>query len=298
MKKIIKKIGLFLALLVSFFSLWVVSCIFKVPKGVRAIKNLQYAVVNGDSLRLDIYRPKQMEKKLPVIVWLYGGGWKYGSKTYCPIAQFATQQVAIVSINYRLDDVAKFPAQIHDCKGAIRWLRANAARYNLDAEHIGVFGISAGAHLACLLGTTAGNAKMEGDVGGNLNFSSAVQCVCAFYPPTDLNRLVADPKSRNNPKDLVALLLGGPVGQNVDKANFASPIFYVTKNSAPFFLMHGGADTLVPPEQSEIFYDALKRAGVEAQLEIIPGKGHGISAPPAVAAEINQFFRKHLQNNN
>ena len=88
--------------------------------------------------------------------------------------------------------------------------------------------------------------------------------------------------------------LGGAVADNVDKANFASPIFYVDKNSAPFFLMHGGADTLVPPEQSEIFYEALKKAGVEAHLEIIPDKGHGIIAPPAVAQEIYQFFQAHL----
>lgn len=298
MKNKFTKAGLVLAGLIAFVSIWLASCLLKVPRGVRADKNIEYALVNGQSLRLDLYRPLQMQKKLPVIVWLYGGGWKYGSKRFCPIAHFATQQVAIVSVDYRLDDVAKFPAQLHDCKGAIRWLRANAARYNLDAEHLGVFGISAGGHLAALLGTTMDNPKMEGDVGGNLNFSSQVQCVCAFYPPTDLNRLVADPKSRNDANGMVALLIGGAMNQNVERANFASPIFYVSSNAAPFFLMHGGADTLVPPEQSQIFYEALKKAGVEAHLEIIPGKGHGIFAPPAVAVEIENFFQRHLQEKN
>jgi len=206
----------------------------------------------------------------------------------------AAQNLAIVSMDYRLDTVAPFPAQLYDCKGVIRWLRANADKYNLDANHIGVFGASAGGHLALLLATTADNPKMEGDVGGNLNFSSRVQCVCAFYPPTDLNRLVADPKFRADANGEVAKLLGGAVAQNVDKANFASPLFYVDKNCAPVFLLHGGADTLVPPEQSQIFYAALQRVGVEAHLEIIPNKGHGIIAPPAIAQEIYRFFAGQL----
>lgn len=270
------------------------GCFARIPKSVQIDRNIEYGQAGGQSLLLDIYRPRQMQRKLPVIVWLYGGAWKMGSKSFCPIAFMATQGVAIVSINYRLDRVAPFPAQIYDCKGAVRWLRAHADEYNLDPDHIGIFGASAGGHLAALLGTTAGNAKMEGDVGGNLKFSSRVQCVCAFYPPTDLNRLVSDPRQRVNPKNDVARLIGGPVADNVPKANFASPIFYVNKDSAPFFLMHGGADTLVPPEQSEIFYAALKKAGVDSQLEIIPNKGHGIIAPPRVAQEIYQFFGKYL----
>jgi acetyl esterase/lipase len=228
MKKTIKKISLILALLIAFLSIWMASCILEVPAGVQVIRNIPYATVNDKILRLDIYRPQKIKSKLPVIVWLYGGGWRFGHKTPCPIARYATQDVAVVSINYRLDDVAVFPAQIFDCKSAIRWLRANAGQYELDTNHIGVFGISAGAHLAALLGTTAGNPKMEGDVGDNLNFSSAVQCVCAFYPPTDLNRLVADPKARDNPGGMVARLIGGAVSEQVEKANFASPIFYVS----------------------------------------------------------------------
>lgn len=270
------------------------GCLPKPPSSVGADKNIAYGYASGQTMLLDIYRPRQIQRKLPVILWLYGGSWKSGSKDFCPIAFMATQQVAIVSINYRLDNVAPFPAQIYDCKGAVRWLRAHAEEYDLDPTHIGVFGASAGGHLAALLGTTANNPKMEGDVGGNLNYSSRVQCVCAFYPPTDLNRLVADPKTRADARGDVAKLLGGAVADNVAKANFASPIFYVDKNSAPFFLMHGGADKLVPPEQSEIFYEALKKAGVEAHLEIIPGKGHGIIAPPPVAQEIYKFFRAHL----
>jgi acetyl esterase/lipase len=270
------------------------GCVQKIPKDVQAAKNIEYGRASGQKLLMDIYRPKTITKKLPVVVWIYGGAWKNGSKNFCPIAFMATQQLAIVSINYRLDSVAKFPAQIYDCKGAIRWLRAHADQYHLDADHIGVFGASAGGHLALLLAATAGNPKMEGDVGGNLDFSSKIQCVCAFYPPTDLNRLVSDPKTRMNPEGDVAKLIGGAVAENEEKANFASPIFYVNKNCAPVFLMHGANDTLVPPEQSKIFYESLLKAGVDARLEIIPNQGHGIIAPPDVAREIYQFFGKYL----
>lgn len=279
-----------LFLLVAAFT----GCVPTPPKSVETIKNVEYAQVSGQSLLLDIYRPRQIQHKLPVILWLHGGAWKSGSKDPCPIAFMAAKQVAIISINYRLTEVAPFPAQIYDCKGAVRWLRAHADQYNLDPDHIGVFGASAGGHLAALLGTTAGDPALEGDAGGNLNYSSCVQCVCAFYPPTDLNRLVNNPQDRIDPNGDVAKLLGGTVAGNVDKANFASPLSYVDKNAAPFFLMHGAADQMVPLEQSEIFYDALKKAGVEAHLEIIPQKGHGIIAPPKVAEKIYQFFEVHL----
>jgi acetyl esterase/lipase len=232
--------------------------------------------------------------KLPVVVWIHGGSWNSGSKDFCPIGFMAAQNLAIVSMDYRLDTVAPFPAQLHDCKAVIRWLRANAKNFNLDENHIGIFGVSAGGHLALLLATTADHPQLEGEVGGNLNFSSRVQCVCAFYPPTDLNRLVTDSKIRANANGEVAKLIGGAVAQNVDKAIAASPLTYVDKNCAPVFLMHGGADTLVPPEQSRIFYAALQQAGVEAQLEIIPQKGHGIIAPPLVAEKVYQFFNQHL----
>ena len=287
-------------MLVALCCLTVCGCTaLKVQWAMRSVKvnqNIAFAQVDGRSLGLDIYSPKKTSGKLPVVVWIHGGSWNSGSKDVCPIGFMAAQNLAVVSLDYRLVPAATFPAQLHDCKAAIRWLRANAAKYNLDADHIGIFGASAGGHLALLLATTADNPKMEGDVGGNLNFSSRVQCVCAFYPPTDLNRLVSNPKIRASPDGDVAKLIGGAVADNVDKANFASPLYYVDKKCAPVFLMHGGADELVPPEQSKIFFEALKNAGVEAQLEIIPGQGHGIIAPPAPAKKIHQFFQTHLKS--
>jgi acetyl esterase/lipase len=253
---------------------------------VKAERNLLYAQADGQALHLDIYSPKKPIGKLPVVVWIHGGSWNSGNKDSCPISFMAAQNLAIVSLDYRLVPTVTFPAPLYDCKAAIRWLRANAEKYHLDADHIGIFGASAGGHLALLLATTADNPKMEGDVGGHATFSSRVQCVCAFYPPTDLNRLVANPKFRLNPDGDVAKLIGGAVASNVNKANFASPLFYVDTNCAPVFLLHGGADELVPPEQSQVFFEALNQTGVEAHLEIIPGKGHGIIAPPDAAEKI------------
>jgi acetyl esterase/lipase len=268
----------------------------KLPPDVKVQKNIEYARVSSGPLRLDLYTPKNFTNRLPVIVWLFGGGWEMGSKDFCPIAYMAAQNVAIVSINYRLSGVAPFPAQIFDCKGAVRWLRANADKYQLDADHIGIFGASAGGHLAALLGTTAGNAPLEGDVGGNLNFSSRVQCVCAFYPPTDLDLLVTNAAARNSATTMVGKLLGGPLNQNLPLAALASPLRFVSQDSAPFFLLHGKKDSLVPVQQSELFYDALKKAGVEAHLVIVPDKGHGIIAPPDAARQIYKFFDSHLKS--
>jgi len=275
--------------------LFAAGCLIKrLPANVQVQKNIQFADLSSGPLKLDIYTPKTFAGKLPVIVWLYGGGWEMGSKDFCPIAYMAAQNIAIVSINYRLSGVAPYPAQIFDCKGAVRWLRANADKYHLDADHIGVFGASAGGHLAALLGTTAGNAELEGDVGGNLNFSSRVQAICAFYPPTDLDLLVTNVADRASAKTMVGKLLGGPLNQNLDKAALASPLRFVSKDSAPCFLLHGETDSLVPIQQSEVFYGGLKKAGVEAHFVAVPNKGHGIIAPPAAAQQIYQFFARQL----
>jgi acetyl esterase/lipase len=279
--------------LIVFFAWSLTGCVPPLPKSVHVDSNVEYARVDGTSLLLDIYTPKHATGKLPVLVYIHGGSWKSGSKDSCPIGFIATQNIAVVSINYRLSGVAPFPAQIYDCKGAVRWLRANAGKYNLDADHIGLAGVSAGGHLAALMGTTAGNTELEGDVGGNLNYSSRVEAVCAFYPPTDIDKLVVKEASRTSPDTDVAAFLGGPLNDNLAKASLANPIRYVSKDSAPFFIMHGKQDTLVPVEQSILLYDALKAAGVEVHLEIVPG-GHGIIAPSRVAKEIYQFYQTHL----
>ncbi|MEW6306039.1 MAG: alpha/beta hydrolase [Verrucomicrobiota bacterium] len=266
----------------------------KVLARVETVRDIEYAQAEGHSLKLDLYRPREFSGRLPVVIWIHGGAWRNGSKDNCPIDFLAARGLAVVSLDYRLSNVATFPAQIHDCKGAVRWLRAHADTYHLDPDHIGVLGASAGGHLAALLGTTAGNTELEGTVGGNLEYPSHVQAVCAFYPPTDLDLLVVDHHARRSATGSVARLLGGPIAEKITLAARASPVHYVSPQSAPFFLVHGDRDEIVPLQQSEVMLSALQQAGVESQLEVVPGKGHGITAPRAAAKQIVQFLQRHL----
>ncbi len=262
------------------------------PKGVQALRNLPY-VANGHELqRLDIFLPEKPAGRLPLIVWIHGGGWAWGSKEDCPCVPLVAKGYAVAAINYRFSQHALFPAQIEDCKAAIRWLRANAAKYHIDPDHIGVWGSSAGGHLVALLGTTGGRKEFEGK-DGNLDQSSRVQCVVDWCGPAEMLTMG---KLADKPDTVVAKLIGGPVQDNQEKARAASPLTYVSKDSAPFLIMHGDKDDTVPLAQSEKLTAALKKAGVEVQLCVIKGNGHG--GPGFTSPEswklIEDFFAKHL----
>ncbi len=261
------------------------------PQGVQVLRNLPYVANGHERNRLDIYLPEKPTGRLPLVVWIHGGGWEAGSKEDCPAVPLIAKGYAVASINYRFSQHALFPAQVEDCKAAIRWLRANAAKYHLDPDHIGVWGESAGGHLVAMLGTTGG--IKEFDKGGNLDQSSRVQCVVDFFGPAEMLTMggLAD-----KPGTVVAKLIGGPVQDNKEKARAASPLTYVSKDSAPFLIMHGDKDNTVPLAQSEKLAAALKKAGVEVQLSVIKGNGHG--GPGFTSPEswklIEDFFAKHL----
>jgi acetyl esterase/lipase len=265
----------------------------KLPAHVKIVQDLQYVENGNERNHLDLYLPEKAEGRLPLVVWIHGGGWEGGSKENCPAISFVTKGYAVASINYRLSQHAVFPAQIEDCKAAIRWLRANAAKYHIDADHIGVWGASAGGHLVALLGTTGGAQDLEG-TGGNLDQSSRVQCVVDWFGPTDF--VGWDPNFNKAVYSMIARLLGGAAQENKEKARKASPLFYVSKDSAPFLIMHGDQDNLVPLAQSEAIAEALKKAGVEVRLVVVKGNGHGGSG--FVSSEnrklIEDFFAKHL----
>ena len=154
------------------------------PQGVQVLRNLPYVANGHERNRLDIYLPEKPTGRLPLVVWIHGGGWEAGSKEDCPAVPLIAKGYAVASINYRFSQHALFPAQVEDCKAAIRWLRANAAKYHLDPDHIGVWGESAGGHLVAMLGTTGG--IKEFDKGGNLDQSSRVQCVVDFFGPAEM----------------------------------------------------------------------------------------------------------------
>ena len=254
------------------------------------------------SMQLDIYKPAEVINSLPAIVFLHGGAWRMGDKEIAafglPYNDMIEQGYVFVSINYRLSDEATFPTQIHDCKAAVRWIRAHSSEYNIDPEHIGVWGTSAGAHLAALLGTSAGITELEGDVGYP-QYSSAVQAVCDFYGPTDLIRM-SEMKEELDKESPESLMIGGPLLDNVDKVIQANPITHITPDSPPFLIVHGENDVVVPPDQSKILHEALLKAGVEAELVIAPQAIHGfIGMGTEQLNEIKQmvvdFFNSHLK---
>ncbi|MEZ0265183.1 MAG: alpha/beta hydrolase fold domain-containing protein [Phycisphaerae bacterium] len=270
--------------------------------GVRLISDLKYGDAPGKSNLLDIYLPKEVPAggaSLPLVVYIHGGGWRAGDKAPSAAAAFLAQHgYACASINYRFSQEAVFPAQLDDCKGAVRWLRAHAKEYGIDSERVGAWGSSAGAHLAALVATTAGDKGRDGTIGGNLEYSSAVKCVVDFYGPSDFVNMEAHAEAAKivrDPKKISVLLGGSPVEKR-ELALAASPVNWVTKATPPFLILHGGADKTVPLAQSEVLAAALKKAGVEASLTVVPGAIHG--APFAGAKEreqVRSFFDQHLK---
>jgi acetyl esterase/lipase len=263
------------------------------PPGVKVERDLAYVPDGHERQKLDLYLPEKAAGRLPIIVWIHGGGWRNGSKDRPPGVSMVSNGYAVASINYRLSQHAVFPAQIEDCKAAIRWLRANADKYHLDSDHIGVWGASAGGHLVALLGTTGSIKELEG-TGGNLDRSSQVQAVVDLFGPTDLLQMGG---SHNAPKSPESLLIGGPLQESKEKAARANPIAYVTKDTAPFLIFHGDMDKSVPISQSEMLADALKQAGVEVTYKPITGAAHGGPAfsSPENLNLVKAFFDKHLK---
>ena len=251
---------------------------------------------------LDLYVPKS-STPLPLIIWVHGGGWQNGSKSPGnPAMRLLTRGYAVAAINYRLSGHAVFPAQIEDCKAAVRFLRANAKKYNLNPEAFGAWGSSAGGHLVALLGTSGDVKELEGTVGDHDKVSSRVQAVCDFYGPTALTRMnefktVKGRIDHDSPNSPPSKLIGGPVQENKAKAAKANPIEYVTKDDPPFLIVHGDADPIVPLGQSEILLSALKKAGIESELVVIKDGGHGGKdfVTPETTERIASFFDMHLR---
>ena len=269
---------------------------------VELIRDVEFGKGGSRTLHMHIARPKgEIKNPLPAIVFVHGGAWRGGHRNAgLPFATgFAQQGFIGATIEYRFSQEAKFPAQIEDCKCAIRFLREHAAEYHIDPDRIGVMGASAGGHLVALLGTTANEKEFEG-TGGSEKFSSRVQAVCDWFGPADLTRMhegksTIDHASPNSPE---SLLIGGTAAENPDKAKRASPITYVSGDSAPILIMHGDQDQLVPVAQSESFAAALKKAGVDVTLHVIKGAGHGGPGfnTEDVRHEVQEFFNRHLKS--
>ncbi|QDT14635.1 alpha/beta hydrolase [Alienimonas californiensis] len=237
-------------------------------------KDIEFANVDGHSLKLDLYLPAADDP--PLVVFIHGGGWHAGSKASCPINWLTKEGYAVASVSYRLTDKAIFPAQIHDCKAAVRWLRAHADQYGYDAERIAVAGSSAGGHLAALMGTSGDVAALEGTLGGNLDQSSRVQAVVDYYGATDfVLRSKTQPHRANGKGSVVYLLLGGGADEKVDLARQASAVTHVSPDDPPFLVLHGSEDKTVLLDQSQRIEQVYADAGLPITLHVLDGSGHG-----------------------
>lgn len=269
------------------------------PAAVRELADLPYVADGAERQQLDLYLPGDAAAHTParpLVVWVHGGGWEGGSKKGCPARPLVNRGYVVASLGYRLSSQAKFPAQIEDCKAALRWLRAHADEYGIDPKRAGAWGASAGGHLVALLGTTGGTHAF--DVGANLDQSSAVQCVVDFFGPSDFLRWGDPPAAiiSDLPNTALARLLGGTITTHLELARAASPLYAVDKDSAPFLILHGDKDGTVPLQQSESLHAALQKAGVESTLKVLPGAGHGGGAfmSPENLLVIADFFDRHL----
>lgn len=242
-------------------------------------RDVLFAAPDGHKLRMDLYVPKTA-RPAPVVLWIFGGGWRFGSKGYhVNVRDLTSVGIAVASIQYRLSNKAVYPAQLEDCRAAAQWLRVNGSRYGIDACRMGVSGESAGGQLAALLAATEGRPR--------------IRAVCALYPPTDiidLGRLYAKPGRLS----LIDRLLGGPVEEKLNLAADASPIDHVRPSLPPFLIIHGERDRVVPLQQSERLFCALADAGVETQFIVVPEKGHWFRLDNALFAEVSRLFQVHL----
>ena len=268
------------------------------PQDHKAHRDLAYVENGHERQKLDLYLPEKPAGPLPLIIWIHGGGWQNGSKENCPPLRdgYTGRGFAIASINYRLSGHATFPAQIEDCKAAVRWLRAHAKEYGLDPGRFGAWGSSAGGHLVALLGTSGDFQAF--DVGANLGHSSRVQAVCDYYGPTDFTVFVTTPgyASHAAATSPESKLLGGAVKENPERAARANPVAYVSKDDPAFLILHGDKDATVPINQSQLLYDALKKTGVDVHFHTIKGAGHGQGfGGPEIGPMAAAFFERMLK---
>ncbi len=261
--------------------------------------NLEYARVDEQPLLLDLYLAPVAETPHPLIVWVHGGAWRAGSKSDVPIQALVERGFSIASVDYRLSPVARFPAQVHDIKAAIRYLRANAEKHHFDPQRFVIAGSSAGGHLAALVGVSNGHKELEGQVGDHLAVSSDVQAIVSFFGASNLETIL----SQSTPHGLsvrvpaLQLLLGGQPTEQPELAQLASPITHVDDRDPPLLLIHGDQDPQMPINQSHELDGAYQRVKRTCQFEVIHGGAHG--GPPffdlARLEIVEQFLRQSLR---
>src|SRR6516225_5806120 len=256
---------------------------------IRVERDIVYGKADRVELQLNLALPKTGKGRFPAVVCIHGGGWYQGLRQDMdPMTELLARRGYVVA-------TARFPAQIEDCKAAVRWLRANARKYHINPDRIGAIGPSAGGHLSCLLGVTDKKNGLEGS-GGNPELSSRVQAVVSFFGRTDFTKKTW---SKELKEKIFVPLIGASFDDKPELYKKISPIVYVSRTSPPFLFFHGAEDKLVPPRNSTDMAEKLRAAGVSAKAVVVEGEGHG-SADWAEkwAKSIEQavaFFDEHLK---
>jgi acetyl esterase/lipase len=241
----------------------------------RTVHDIEYARVGDTSLKLDLYLPEK--PKPPLVIYVHGGAWRAGTKDEMRLGGLVAQGFAVASVEYRLSTEAVFPAQAHDLKAAIRFLRAKGKELGCDPKKIVISGSSAGGHLAALVGVSNGVKELEGIVGEFAKESSDVQGIISLFGASNLESILGQstPHGLSVRVPALQLLLGGQPGEKRELARLASPVAHVGAGDPPLLLIHGDADPQMPFEQSQELKRAYEAKGLPVQLEVIPGGQHG-----------------------
>ena len=263
------------------------------PRVVKE-RNISYGDIGGEKLLLDaFYLHTKAPTLRPAVIWVHGGGWSAGNKDAFAVGARALAQQGYIcfSINYRLAKNGRncWPAQLDDVQRAVRWVRANAGKYNVDPQRIGAIGHSAGGHLVTCLSTRETRDNSDAALAP---YSSRVNCVVDMSGPVDLVNW-----ENSVGGDIVRNLLGGTLAERPEAARDASPLNFVDAQSAPFLIIHGQLDGIVPPHQAERLDAALRAAGIESRLLMFKDEGHVLTKKEdsdQMVRELLEFLKKHL----
>ena len=261
--------------------------------------DMVYASVQGLDLALDIYMPENVVNP-PLVVFMHGGAWQFGNKRSEYPVQFVEHGFAVAGLDFRQSTQARFPAQAHDIKAAVRYLRANAGRFGFNADRIAISGYSSGAHLATLVGVTNGHTELEGNLGDYLDTSSDVQAIISYYGAHDLTSILGQSTDFGLGVRVPALqlLLGAQPVEVPDLAQLASPVFHVDEGDPPLLLFHGDEDIQMPIDQSYQMDAAYKALGLDVYFDVVEGAAHGGSgffAPDKLERALD-FLKRTIAN--
>lgn len=243
------------------------------------VRDVPFASAGDFTLKLDLHLPAGIPHS-PMIVWVHGGAWRSGSKAAMPLGTLVEAGYAVASVDYRLSTQARFPAQSHDIKAAIRFLRGHGLEWKLPTNQIVIAGDSAGGHLAALVGVSNGHQELEGTLGNDRGQSSAVQGIVSFYGGANLTTILkqSTPHGLSVRVPALDLLLGGQPEAVPELARLASPVFHVDRSDPPILLLHGDQDPQMPINQAHELMGAYKKLNLPAQLEVVHGAAHGGAA--------------------